>query len=88
MSRPKRKRYVVFPGMGDPCPKCCQPTQIREHEAVLEKHLRQPFYFRRWFHCTNPKCQVQMYCVERFKIHNGVVWGDSWDGVDEAAASA
>ena len=84
-----KAKYKVIPGNGDPCPRCCQPTQIREHDEITEKHLRQPFYFRRWFHCTNPQCRVQMVCAERFKVHNVVVvWGDSWDRVDEAAASA
>ena len=70
MSKPKRKRYVVVPGQGGPCPRCCQPTQIREHSEVTEKHRRQPFYFSRWFHCTNPQCKAQMICPERFKVWN------------------
>jgi hypothetical protein len=65
-----KARYKVISGMGDPCPRCCLPTQIREHEAIHEKHLRQPFYFRRWFHCMNPQCKVQMIGVERFKVWN------------------
>jgi hypothetical protein len=62
--------HVIVPSLGDPCPRCCQPTQIREHEAVLERHLRQPFYYRRWFYCLNPKCKVTTYMPERHKVWN------------------
>jgi hypothetical protein len=96
MSKPKTKRYVIVPGLGDPCPRCCQPTEIREHQKITAKHLRQPFYFRRWFNCMNSACKAQMICPERHKVWNAhlkvkevkeaatrgqVVWGDSWDNV-------
>jgi hypothetical protein len=89
----KNKHYVVVRGWGDPCPKCCQPTQIREHDAITEKHRRQPFYFTRWFYCVNPACKTSMVMVERYKVWNAhvkekevreyaqrgeVVWGDTW----------
>jgi hypothetical protein len=59
MGKKKRKRtqYVVVEGDGDPCPRCGQPTQIREHDAFRE-HLAQPLYYTRWFCCRNPKCKT------------------------------
>jgi hypothetical protein len=40
------------------CPRCGRPAQIREHERITEKHLRQPFYFTRWFYCTHDDCDT------------------------------
>ena len=44
---------------GPPCPRCAQPTEVREHSEVTEQMLRQPFYYRRWHICTNPDCQTK-----------------------------
>jgi hypothetical protein len=89
-----KKRHVKVPGWGDPCPRCCRPTEIREHPEITEKHRRQPYYFTRWFFCTNPDCKVTLHMSERYKVWNGrartreaaaaafrgeVIWGDSWD---------
>jgi hypothetical protein len=60
---------------GDPCPRCGQPTQIREHKAITAKELRRPFYYRRWFYCTNPHCKTTTIMPERF-----VVWNDNEAG--------
>jgi len=43
---------------GDPCPRCGKPTEIREHREVTEKQLQQPFYYSRWFYCTNRRCRT------------------------------
>ena len=97
MSGKKAKRYVVVPGMGDPCPRCCRPTQIREHAAITEKHLRQPHYYSRWFYCTDPNCKTTMVMSARYIVWNEhvrvkevaeaaprgqVVWGDHWPDGD------
>jgi hypothetical protein len=69
MSR-KKSKYIVIPGNGDPCQTCGQPTQIREHDAIREKHLAQPYYFTRWFNCTNPKCRTNIQHRDRYKVWN------------------
>jgi hypothetical protein len=89
----KKQSSVVVPGWGDPCPRCCQPTEIREHPAITEKHLRQPFYYSRWFYCQNPACKTTTYMADRYKVWNDaerageaaqaaangeVIWGDTW----------
>jgi hypothetical protein len=66
-----KKRHLKVPGWGDPCPRCCQPTEIREHPEITEKHRRQPYYFTRWFYCTNPHCIVTLHMAERYKVWNG-----------------
>jgi hypothetical protein len=40
---------------GIPCPRCSQPTQIREH--VDEEQLSKPHYSR-WYVCTNTRCKT------------------------------
>jgi len=57
---------------GDPCPRCGQPTDICEHEHISAKQLAQPFYYSRWFNCTNPECRTKQIMPERF-----IVWNDN-----------
>lgn len=64
----RRKKCIIIPGPGDPCPRCDRPTQIREHTFVSEKHLRQPFYYSRWFYCTNKHCRTGPVMPARFKV--------------------
>jgi hypothetical protein len=33
-SQRKPGKHVVIPGDGDPCPRCDQPMQIREHDGI------------------------------------------------------
>jgi hypothetical protein len=49
---------------GDACPRCGQPTQIREHKSIRPKELRRPFYYSRWFYCDNPKCKTNTVVPE------------------------
>jgi hypothetical protein len=90
----------VVPGRGDPCPRCCQPTEIREHPEITEKHLRQPYYYSRWFFCKNPRCKVTTYMHDRYRVYSDqvvakeaaargeVIWGDTWDDSPLALAAA
>lgn len=67
----KSKKYVVVAGDGDACPRCGRPTQIREHRLIGDKQLRQPFYYSRWFNCTNKRCRTTLVMPPRFKVDNG-----------------
>jgi hypothetical protein len=51
-----------------PAPRCGQRTQVRAHREITEKQLRQPFYYSRWFVCTNPRCRTTLIMPERFKV--------------------
>lgn len=85
-SRSKRaKSYVVISDDGGvPCPRCGRPTQVREHAAITDKLLRQPYYFSRWFRCLYRDCKVTLIMVEKYKVYTAdqLTWGDSWDDVD------
>jgi hypothetical protein len=93
-----KKHHLKVPGWGDPCPRCCQPTEIREHPEITEKHLRQPHYYRRWFYCLNPACKCTTVMASRYIVwkeqsrakeaaeaaqRGEVVWGDNWDAVEQ-----
>lgn len=56
--------------------------QIRKHNGIGAKQLRQPFYFTQWCYC--PGCKhVQHY--EHFKVVKPVVYDEdkSWDDVSD-----
>ena len=61
-----RKKYVVIPGDGDPCPRCREPMQIREYDGSEEK----PSYsfFTRWFCCMNKVCKTTLVMPARYKV--------------------
>jgi hypothetical protein len=62
--RRKRKKSIVVPGDGDPCPRCGEPMQIREYE----KQLQQPPFYTRWFYCMNKTCKTKLVMPARFKM--------------------
>ena len=65
----KRKRSRVVPGeRGDRCPRCGRATEVREHVEVTPEHRRQPWYYSRWFYCTNPKCKTSMIMPDRYRV--------------------
>jgi hypothetical protein len=42
--------------------------EIHEHNSVGDKQLRQPFYYKRWFRCTNKSCKTTLVMPERYKV--------------------
>lgn len=72
MGKHKRAKPKIVAGAGDPCPRCGQPTEIREHVQITARELRRPFYYSRWFNCTNPRCQTTLIMPSRF-----IVWNDN-----------
>jgi hypothetical protein len=49
----KRKKSIIIPGDGDPCPRCGKPMQIRAYGDVVDEQLRAAFFYTRWFCCMN-----------------------------------
>jgi hypothetical protein len=70
MRKKKRQRYLVrvVPGDGDPCPRCGVPMQIREYNNLTDKHLHRPYFYTRWFCCTNKSCRTTLVMPERYKV--------------------
>jgi hypothetical protein len=64
----RKKQYIVTGTDGIPCTRCNLPTEIREHTEITAKHLRQPFYYSRWFYCRNHFCVVSTIMLEEHKI--------------------
>jgi hypothetical protein len=44
---------------------------VHEHVEVTPKHLRQPWYYAKWFYCTNPKCKTTMIMPDRYRVFRG-----------------
>ena len=61
---------VVTTDKGRACPRCGRPMQIREHDHIRPKQLRQPFYYRRWFRCMHADCKTKIVHREEFKVWN------------------
>jgi hypothetical protein len=72
VSRKKRK-YVTVSEDGPPCPRCGRPMQVREHDRIRERQLRQPFYYSRWFRCMHKDCKTTIVHRDEFKVWNGEV---------------
>ena len=68
MGKSGRRNLVIIAGKGDLCPRCKQPTQIREHIKTTEVELRKPFYYSRWFYCQNTSCKTTLIMPDRFKV--------------------
>jgi hypothetical protein len=60
----------VVSNHGPGCPSCGRPTQIRVHDRIRPKHLRQPYFYERWFRCTYKDCKTTLYMQEKYKIWN------------------
>jgi hypothetical protein len=67
MSRAQKRR--VLPEDGIPCPRCGTTTEAREHTVITAKMLRQPFYYRRWYRCINPRCKTTMVMRDEDRIY-------------------
>ena len=63
-----RRNMRIVPGDGDPCPRCGQPTQIREHKVIAERESARPFYYSRWFNCTNASCKTTLIMPSRYTV--------------------
>lgn len=63
-------RVLIVDEKGPPCRRCKQATEVREHSAITRRHLAQPFYYTRWYRCSNPKCKTTLIVPEEFKVWN------------------
>jgi hypothetical protein len=53
---------------GPPCPRCKQPTEVREHIEVTAKELAQPYYYSRWYRCANSRCRTGLIMPHEFRV--------------------
>ena len=63
----KRKKSIIIPGEGDPCPRCGKPMQIRAYGDVVDEQLRAAFFYTRWFCCMDKTCKTTLVMPERHK---------------------
>jgi hypothetical protein len=64
----KRKKSIVIPGNGDPCPRCGNSMQIREYAGENEKQVRGASFYTRWFCCMNKNCKTTLVMPARYKV--------------------
>ena len=62
------KYVIVRDELGDPCPRCGEPTQVGTHDGLTAKQLKQSVVYAKWFYCVNLRCQTTTIVPERFKI--------------------
>jgi hypothetical protein len=62
--------HLVVSENGPLCVRCARPTQVREHEQISEKMLRQPFYYSRWYFCMNESCRTKQIMPPEFIVWN------------------
>jgi ribosomal protein S27AE len=67
-TRPWKTEVVGYDG--PPCPRCGNYTEVREHKRIGQKQLRRPYYFSRWYCCTNGRCKTTLIMPEEFKVFN------------------
>lgn len=70
VNKPRRKKgyVIVLTAAPEPCPRCRVPMQVREHAAITEEHLAQPYYYTRWFRCMNASCKTTLVMREEFRV--------------------
>lgn len=66
----KKQKHRVIHGEGKACPTCNQITEAREHSVITDRHLRQPFYYSRWYNCNNKQCRTTLIMPNENKIMN------------------
>ena len=66
----RRQKFLVLDKQGPGCPRCGRPMQIREHDRIRPKQLRQPFYYSRWFRCMHKDCKTTIVHRDEFKVWN------------------
>ncbi len=66
----KKRRYEVISPDGTTCPRCGEVAETRKHVAITQKQLNQPFYFKRWYNCTNALCKTGIFMLDDWKVEN------------------
>ena len=71
MGLPRSGNTRVVPGIrGIACPRCRRATEVREHIRITPELRRKPFYFRRRYYCTTPRCDTRLIVKNEFRVEN------------------
>jgi hypothetical protein len=62
------QKCIVVPGVGDPCPRCGEPMQIREYADPKEKQEERAYFYTRWFCCINKTCKTTLVMPARYRM--------------------
>lgn len=64
------KKYRIVGINGEKCPRCNEPSEIREHFGITDQELQKAFYYTRWYNCRNQQCQTTIFFNDDFKVIN------------------
>lgn len=56
--------------IGPSCPRCGKPTKVCAHRTITSKQLKQPFFYSKWYKCTNELCKTTLIMPEEFRVFN------------------
>lgn len=51
----KYKTHNNYESSSETCRKCGESMMEISHKVIKDKHLKQPFYYRKWYRCPNCK---------------------------------
>jgi hypothetical protein len=46
--------------------------EVREHDRISKKQLRQPYYYSRWYRCSHTDCRTTLVMPAEH-----IVWNDN-----------
>jgi hypothetical protein len=52
------------------CPTCKLKVEAREHAEITNTQLNKPFYFSKWYYCSNSDCRTKLVMDDQFKVRN------------------
>lgn len=64
----KKQKYRIT-GEGV-CTSCRGRTEERQHIAITDKQLRQPFFYSKWYYCHNKDCKTTTLMFDKDRIMN------------------
>ena len=63
-------KSVTIDLVGPPCPRCERAMEVREHGRLRKKHLRQPYFYSRWYYCSHADCRTTLVMPPQFVVWN------------------
>ncbi len=54
---------------GLPCPRCGNISIVREHIEITGKLLSKPYYYSKWFKCSNRHCKTDIFYDETYRVY-------------------
>lgn len=63
------KNTKCEPGKGIRC-HCTWISELRTHKEITDVERSRPFYYSKWYRCTNPDCKTTIFMEEADRVFN------------------